>query len=141
MDRYSRAAQPRVTPKSSRRSRALSSPPHSSSFKPPLGSLDGTSETAVNAALAMIEAAAPKNEVEAALAVQMACTHTAAMAVLARVGGGQGSERRMAAMAFCCREIAQRLHLAGRTAATTAWRWTPIHPHRAPSPSMKADRR
>jgi len=60
--------------------------------------LDGISETAVNAALAMIEAAAPKNEIEAALAVQMACTHTAAMAVLARVGGGQGNERRVAAM-------------------------------------------
>jgi hypothetical protein len=28
-------------------------------------------------ALAMIEAAAPKDEIEAALAVQMACTHTA----------------------------------------------------------------
>jgi hypothetical protein len=60
--------------------------------------LDGTSETAVNAALAMIEAAAPQNEIEAALAVQMACTHTAAMAVLARIGGGQGNERRVAAM-------------------------------------------
>ena len=32
----------------------------------------------MNAALAMIEAAAPKDEIEAALAVQMACTHTAA---------------------------------------------------------------
>ena len=52
----------------------------------------GISETAVNAALAMIEAAAPKDEIEGALAVQMACTHTAAMAVLARLGGGHGSE-------------------------------------------------
>jgi hypothetical protein len=33
----------------------------------------------------MIEAAAPKNEIEGALAVQMACTHTAAMAVLAKL--------------------------------------------------------
>ena len=33
----------------------------------------------------MIEAAAPKDEIEAALAVQMACTHTAAMAVLAKL--------------------------------------------------------
>jgi hypothetical protein len=39
----------------------------------------------MNAALAMIEAAAPKDEIEAALAVQMACTHTAAMAVLAKL--------------------------------------------------------
>jgi hypothetical protein len=52
----------------------------------------GISETAVNAALAMIEAAAPKDEIEGALAVQMACTHTAAMAVLARLGGGHGSK-------------------------------------------------
>jgi hypothetical protein len=58
----------------------------------------GISETAVNAALAMIEAAAPKDEVEAALAIQMACCHTAAMAVLARLGGGYGSERRVAAL-------------------------------------------
>ena len=56
------------------------------------------SETAVNAALAMIEAAAPKDEIEGALAVQMACTHTAAMAVLARLGDGHGSELRVAAL-------------------------------------------
>lgn len=60
--------------------------------------LGGTSEIAVNAALAMIEAAAPRNEIEAALAVQMACTHTAAMAVLTRLGGGQGNERRLAGL-------------------------------------------
>src|SRR5258708_27689933 len=52
----------------------------------------GISEIAVNAALAMIEAAAPRDEIEGALAVQMACTHTAAMAVLPRLGGGHGSE-------------------------------------------------
>ena len=56
----------------------------------------GISEIAVNAALAMIEAAAPKDEIEGALAVQMACTHSAAMAVLARIGGGHGSEQRVA---------------------------------------------
>ena len=43
------------------------------------------SEVTMNAALAMIEAAAPQNEVEGALAVQMACTHCAAMFVLSRV--------------------------------------------------------
>jgi hypothetical protein len=58
----------------------------------------GITELAVNAALALIEAAEPKNEIEAALAVQMACTHTAAMAVLAAVGGGHGSERRVASL-------------------------------------------
>ena len=51
----------------------------------------------MNAALAMIEAAAPRDEIEGARAVQMACTHTAAMAVLARLGGG-ASERRVAAL-------------------------------------------
>src|SRR6476660_6906952 len=35
----------------------------------------GISETGVNAVLAFIEAAEPKNEIEAALAIQMACTH------------------------------------------------------------------
>ncbi len=58
----------------------------------------GISEIAVNAALAMVEAAAPKDEIEGALAVQMACTHTAAMAVLARFAGGGGTERRAAAL-------------------------------------------
>ena len=55
------------------------------------------SEIHINAALAMIEAAAPKDEIEGALAVQMACTHTAAMAVLAKLDSGFGTERRIAA--------------------------------------------
>jgi hypothetical protein len=59
----------------------------------------GISELAVNAALATIEAVAPQNEIEASIAVQMACTHAAAMSVLARFGGGGGSERRVAALA------------------------------------------
>jgi hypothetical protein len=58
---------------------------------------NGVSETALNAALAMVEATAPRDEIEGALAVQMACTHTAAMAVLARLTGG-ASERRVAAL-------------------------------------------
>ena len=58
----------------------------------------GISEIAVNAALAIIEAAAPKDEIEAALAVQMAATHSAAMTVLERLGGGHGGERRVAAL-------------------------------------------
>ena len=57
----------------------------------------GISELAMNAALAMIEAAAPKDEIEGALAVQMACTHTAAMAILAKLDSGFGTERRIAA--------------------------------------------
>src|ERR1700733_13068383 len=59
----------------------------------------GISEVAMNAALALIEAAEPRNEIEGALAVQMACTHTAALAVLARFSGGGGSERRVVALA------------------------------------------
>jgi hypothetical protein len=55
------------------------------------------SETHINAALAMIEAAAPKDEIEGALAVQMACTHTAAMAVLAKLEGAFTSEQRVVA--------------------------------------------
>jgi hypothetical protein len=51
------------------------------------------------AALALIEAAAPRNEVEGALAVQMACTHTAAMSILARFRGGGGTEHRVVAFA------------------------------------------
>jgi hypothetical protein len=49
----------------------------------------------VNAALAMIEAAQRRDEIEGVLAVQMACTHTAAMAVLARLRNGYGGERRV----------------------------------------------
>ena len=44
------------------------------------------SETALNAALALIEAVVPQNEIEGALAVQMAATHSASMAVLGRIG-------------------------------------------------------
>jgi hypothetical protein len=47
----------------------------------------------------MIEAAAPKNEIEGALAVQMACTHSASMAVLAKLDAAFGTERRIAALA------------------------------------------
>jgi hypothetical protein len=59
----------------------------------------GISEIAVNASLALIEGAKPQDEIECALVIQMACTHSAAMAVLKRVGGGHGSDRSVAAMA------------------------------------------
>ena len=58
----------------------------------------GISETGMNAALAMIEAAAPRDEIEGALAVQMACTHAAAMSLLANLGMSN-SEKRIACMA------------------------------------------
>jgi hypothetical protein len=59
--------------------------------------LGGISELSMNAALAMIEAAAPKDEIEAALAVQMAACHVAAMAVLAKMDVAFATERRVAA--------------------------------------------
>ena len=55
------------------------------------------SATQINAALAIIEAAAPKDEIEAGLAIQMACAHTAAMAVLAKMDAAFGTEQRIAA--------------------------------------------
>ena len=48
------------------------------------------SENGINAALAQIEGFAPQNEVEAVLAVQMACSHTAALSALAKLDNGQG---------------------------------------------------
>jgi hypothetical protein len=67
----------------------------------------GISETGINAALAMIEGFAPQNEVEAALAVQMACTHTATMSVLARLGPGGGPEDRAVRLASAAARLAR----------------------------------
>jgi len=53
------------------------------------------SESAMNAALAMIAAAAPKDEIEGALAVQMSRTRAAAMAILGKLDGGFGTEQRI----------------------------------------------
>jgi hypothetical protein len=65
-----------------------------SAARSPYGTI---SETAINSALAMIAAAGPKDEIEGALAIEMACTHTAAMAVLGKMDSGFGTERRIAA--------------------------------------------
>jgi hypothetical protein len=59
----------------------------------------GISEIAVNASLAFIEGAEPQDEVESALVIQMACTHSAAMAVLGTLGGAHGGERNIVAKA------------------------------------------
>jgi hypothetical protein len=98
----------------------LDQPPESTARLP--GS--GICEIAVNSALAMIEAAAPKDEIEAALAIQMACTHTAAMQVLAKFEGGYGNERRVAALGSAAArlfrayatqvEVLRRLRQGGR---------------------------
>ena len=62
----------------------------------------GICEMSVNAVLAFIGAAEPKNEIEAALAIQMACTHAVAMAVMNRAGGAYGGDRHVALMASDC---------------------------------------
>jgi hypothetical protein len=53
----------------------------------------------------MIESAKPRDEVEAALIIQMACTHTAAMAVLSRIGGAHGGDRHVAMMTAAASKI------------------------------------
>jgi hypothetical protein len=59
----------------------------------------GISEASVNAVLAFIEGAKPKDEVEAALAIQLACLHAVTMSVLSNLGGAFGSSRNTAATA------------------------------------------
>jgi hypothetical protein len=67
-----------------------------SAARSPYGTI---SETAINSALAIIEAAAPTDELEAAHAIQMACCHAAAMAVIGKLQGALlGSERRIAVL-------------------------------------------
>lgn len=65
----------------------------------------GLSEIAMNAALSFIESAKPQTEIEAALVIQMACTHTAGMAVLSRIGGGHGGDRHVAMMAAAASKL------------------------------------
>jgi hypothetical protein len=67
--------------------------------------LDGASDMAINGAIAMIAAFAPKNEVEAALAVQAACTHMVAMVMMARIGGGHGGDRRLPILASAAAKL------------------------------------
>ena len=65
----------------------------------------GISEIAVNASLAFIEGAKPQDEMECALVIQMACTHTAAMAVLNRLGNASGPTRSSTAMASAAAKL------------------------------------
>jgi len=60
---------------------------------------DGPSDMAINGAIAMISAFVPKNEVEGALALQAACTHMVAMAVMSRIGGAGGGPQRLPGLA------------------------------------------
>ena len=79
----------------------------------------------MNAALAMIEAAAPKDEVEGALAVQLACTHTAAMAVLAKLDVAFATEQRVAAQSCgstgCHRRSSPSSSSRSNAQSTAAW--------------------
>ena len=82
----------------------------------------GICEIAVNASLAFIEGAKPRDEIECALVIQMACTHSAAMAVLNRLGGAAGGSN-------CCGDgvrggpLAAGLRNPGRSVTAPApWR-------------------
>jgi hypothetical protein len=63
------------------------------------------SETAINAALALIQAIEPTNEIEGALAVQMACTHLTAMAVLSRIGSAHSGHRLISAYSTAAAQL------------------------------------
>jgi hypothetical protein len=67
----------------------------------------GVSEIAVNAALAMIESEQPRGETECAIVVQMACLHSATMAVLGRLGGGHGGDRHVLAAATAASRLSR----------------------------------
>src|SRR6516165_7381808 len=67
----------------------------------------GISEVGINAALAFIEGFAPRNEVEASLAVQMACTHSAAMSVLGRLGPAGGTQEHACRFAAAAARLAR----------------------------------
>jgi hypothetical protein len=60
---------------------------------------EGPSEVAMNAAIAMISADKPGNEMEAALSLQGAALHMVAMAVMARIGGAAGGPHRLPGLA------------------------------------------
>jgi hypothetical protein len=95
----------------------------------------GPSELAINAAIAMVAAAAPLNEIEAALAIQMACTHMVTMAVMSRIGGAHGGTNRLPGLtsatskllrAFSCQaETLRRLRMAAtRISASSTFMFT-----------------
>ena len=76
----------------------------------------------MNAALAMIEAFAPRDEIEGALAVQMARVHSAAMVALSSLGAGGGSDRRGARIGGGA--TIEGLRDAGSGSPSPAtWRW------------------
>jgi len=65
------------------------------------------SEIAVNATLAMIESEQPRGETECAIVIQMACLHSATMAVLGRLGGANGGDRNVVAAATAASRLSR----------------------------------
>lgn len=75
----------------------------------------GVSEIAVNAALAFIEGERPRGETECAIVIQMACIHSAAMAVLGRLGGGHGGDRHVLAAATAASRLSRTFAILSET--------------------------
>ncbi len=89
----------------------------------------GISEIAVNASLTFIENAKPRDEIECALLIQMACTHTAARSVLRAFAGVHGYDRN--ATLIHSEPVAARLHSPSRGATASKKRRFAIRPGRA----------
>jgi len=66
-------------------------------------------------ALALFEGQKPKDEVDAAIAMQMACAHGASMMLLARFGGGGGGDRRVQALAHATARLINAFSNAAET--------------------------
>lgn len=75
----------------------------------------GPSDLAISGALAVIAAFAPKNEVEAALAVQAAGIHMVSMVMMARIGGGHSVERRLPPLAATAAKLVRAFCTAVET--------------------------
>jgi hypothetical protein len=75
----------------------------------------GISSLAMNAAFTMIEGQRPSDEVEAAILMQMACAHGAAMMLLARFEGGGGGDRGVRALAHATARIMSAFNHSAET--------------------------
>jgi hypothetical protein len=73
-----------------------------------------------------IEAAEIKNEVGAALARQMACTHAVTMAVLSRAGGAYGGDRHVAIMAAAASKLTRAYAIQVETMRSLRSRGTQV---------------
>ena len=89
--------------------------------------------SSVNAVLAFIEGAEPKNEVEAALAIQMACTHAVTMAVLSHLGGAFGASRNTAMMVAAVAKLGRAFAAQVEALAQAEKRWIAVRSRRTRS--------